>query len=224
MNKAMTKSEILSHVDHTLLSPTATWEDIRKTCDEAVEFGVASVCIPPAFVKRAAKYVGNRIPICTVVGFPLGYSAPQIKVAEAALAVAQGASEVDMVASLACVKSGDLAAFASEVRAVKEACGKKTLKVIIETCLLTDEEKVRACRSIFEAGADFVKTSTGFSSGGATEHDVALLVESAPAGLSVKASGGISDFAFAQRLLELGASRLGTSKLVKLASAERNKA
>lgn len=214
------RSEILSRVDHTCLKVDATWEDIRRLCDEGLHYGTASVCIPPAFVRQAKEYVGNRLPICTVIGFPSGYSVTAVKVAEAKAAVADGADEIDMVIHVGSLKEGKTDAIEAEIRAVKQACGEKLLKVIIETCLLTDEEKATMCRVVAAAGAEYIKTSTGFSTGGATPADISLFAANRPTGLLIKAAGGISSFADAETMLSLGADRLGTSRLVAIAKSE----
>ena len=213
----MSIKEILSRCDHTLLSPTATFEDIKTLCDEGIEFGCASVCIPPAFVDFAKEYVGDRLKICTVIGFPLGYSTAAVKAAEAADAIARGADEIDMVINLGYLKSGKAELLLDEIKAVKTSVGDKILKVIIETCLLTEEEKLLMCRIVTEAGADFIKTSTGFSTGGAKADDVRLLKENVGPEIRVKAAGGISSLADAKLFIALGADRLGTSRIVKLA-------
>lgn len=216
----MQLSEILSHVDHTLLRQDAVWEEVRQIVEDGIAFRTASVCIPPSFVKQAADYAGGRVKICTVIGFPNGYSTTAVKCAEAADAVQNGADEIDMVVNLGWVKSGEDDRVLAELRAVKAACAGKALKVIIETCLLTREEKLRMCGAVSQAGADFIKTSTGFSSGGATFEDVKLLRENCPPTVQVKAAGGISTIADAEQFLALGASRLGTSRLVALAKQE----
>ena len=219
----MTKEErsaILSRVDHTCLRVDATWEDVRRLCDEGMRYATASVCIPPAYVRQAKEYVGDRLPICTVIGFPNGYSVTAVKVAETEAAVADGADEIDMVIRIGWLKEGNVTALEEEIRAVKAACGDKLLKVIIEACLLTDEEKAVMCRVVAAAGADYIKTSTGFSSGGATPADIALFAAHRAPGLLIKAAGGISSFADANTMLSLGADRLGTSRLVALARAE----
>ena len=216
----MDHNEILTHVDHTVLTTTATWEQIRVLCDEGMHFHTASVCIPPCYVKRAADYVGDRLKVCTVIGFPNGYNATAVKVFETERAVRDGAAEIDMVINLGMVKQGDWAGITEEIRAVKAACGGRVLKVIVEACQLTQEEKVAACRAVSDAGADFIKTSTGFSTGGATLVDVALFKANVASGVRVKAAGGIRTWEDAQAFLELGASRLGTSALVGLAKKE----
>ena len=212
--------EILSHVDHTLLKQEARWEDIQKIVEEGIRYGCASVCIPPSYVKQAAEHAQGKVKVCTVIGFPNGYNTTAIKCFEASDAVNNGADEIDMVVNLGWVKDGLYEQVLSEIRAVKEACHGRTLKVIIETCLLTQEEKEQLCRVVSESGADYIKTSTGFSTGGATAQDVALLREHSASELKVKAAGGISSKEDAQEFLALGADRLGTSRLVKLAQKE----
>ena len=209
--------DILSKVDHTLLRQTATWEEIRTLCDDGVRYGTASVCIPPSYVARARDYLAGRLPICTVIGFPNGYMTTAAKVAETKDAVANGADEIDMVINLGDLRDGRYDAIADEIRAIRAACSGKVLKVIIETCLLTEEEKIRMCSIVGKSGADFIKTSTGFSTGGATPEDVALFAAHVPPHLKIKAAGGIRSFEDAERFLSLGASRLGTSAIVKLA-------
>lgn len=208
--------QILSRCDHTLLATTATWEDIRKICDDGMAFGTASVCIPPSFVKRAKEYVGDRLCICTVIGFPNGYNTTAVKSFEAAYAILDGADEIDMVANLGDIKDGRDAEILAEIRSIKAVCGDRILKVIIETCQLTEEEKIRMCRLVTEAGADYIKTSTGFSTGGATREDVKLLREHVGAEVKVKAAGGISSLVDAEDMIALGADRLGTSRVVRI--------
>lgn len=208
--------EILRHVDHTLLAPTATEADILRTCDEGLFYHTASVCIPPVFVKAAADYVGDRLKICTVIGFPNGYATTATKCSETADAVKNGAAEIDMVIPLGAVKAGDFDAVLADIRAVRAACDGQVLKVIVETCLLTEEEKVRLCDVVSASGADYIKTSTGFAGGGATEEDVALFAAHVAPHLKIKAAGGIASLADAERFLALGADRLGTSRIVKL--------
>lgn len=217
----MDKKKILSAVDHTLLSQTARWEEIKKICDDAVSYGTASVCIPPSYVKRAKEYLGDRMAVCTVIGFPNGYQTEAVKVFETRDAIENGADEIDMVINLGDVKDGNYQKVEEEIRRVKEACGSKILKVIIETCLLTEEEKIRMCPAVTDSGADFIKTSTGFSTAGATFADIRLFAEHVGEGVKIKAAGGISSFADAEEFLSLGASRLGTSRLVKLAKEEQ---
>lgn len=212
----MDRMEILKHVDHTLLAQDAAWEDIRQILDDAVAYGTASACIPAAYVRRAADYVDGRLPICTVIGFPNGYSTPQTKVYEARDAVANGASEIDIVIHVGALKDKRYDEIEEEIRRVHEACQGRILKVIIETCLLAKEEKIAMCGIVTRAGAEYIKTSTGFSSGGATFADVELLKRHVGEGVKVKAAGGIRSFEDAERFLELGADRLGTSRLVKL--------
>lgn len=213
----MRVEEILRHVDHTLLSQTATWEEIRKLCDEAIEYQTASVCIPPSYVQQAKEYVGSRMGVCTVIGFPNGYHTTAVKAAEAADAVKNGADEVDMVIDLGWVKDGRYDLAEEEIRAVKKAAGGRILKVIIETCFLTEEEKIRLCGTVTRAGADYIKTSTGFGGAGATFDDIRLFAEHVGSGVKIKAAGGISTLEDAEKFLELGADRLGTSRIVKLA-------
>ena len=213
----MRVEEILRHVDHTLLSQTATWEEIRKLCDEAIEYQTASVCIPPSYVQQAKEYVGSRMAVCTVIGFPNGYHTTAVKAAEAADAVKNGADEVDMVIDLGWVKDGRYDLAEEEIRAVKKAADGRILKVIIETCFLTEEEKIKLCGTVTRAGADYIKTSTGFGGAGATFDDIRLFAEHVGSGVKIKAAGGISTLEDAERFLELGADRLGTSRIVKLA-------
>lgn len=216
----MEKQEILRYVDHTLLSPTATEAEILAICDDGVKYNTASVCIPASFVRTAADCVKGKIAICTVIGFPNGYTTTASKCFEAADAIQNGADEIDMVVNLTLVRDGKFDEVRDEIAAVKKVCGDKILKVIIETCLLTDEEKIKMCAVVAEAGADFIKTSTGFSKGGATREDVALMATSCPPNLKIKAAGGIRSFADAEDFISLGATRLGTSALVKLMKAE----
>ena len=217
----MNDQEILRRVDHTLLTPTATWEQVRAICDEGREFSTASVCIPPRFVKKAADYVGNSLKICTVIGFPNGYSTPEVKVFETEDAVRNGADEIDMVINLGLAKAGDWEGVLREIRAVKESCGGRILKVIVEACQLTQEEKIAVCRVVSMSGADFIKTSTGFSTGGATVEDVKLFRERISPDLRIKAAGGIRTFEQARAMLEAGADRIGASALVALAREKK---
>ncbi len=210
----MENKEILSHVDHTLLTQTATWEQIRQICDDAIVYQTASVCIPPSYVKQAKEYVGNRMAVCTVIGFPNGYMTTAAKEFETKDALANGADEIDMVINLGWVKDGRFDEVEHEIRTLKAACGERILKVIVETCLLTQEEKIRMCQVVTAAGADFIKTSTGFSTGGATFEDIALFAEHIGPGVRIKAAGGISSLADAEHFLELGADRLGTSRII----------
>lgn len=216
----MELQEILACVDHTLLRPTATWEEIRTLCDQGMALHTASVCIPPVFVAKAREYLADRLPVCTVIGFPNGSTTTAAKVFEAQDAVRNGASELDMVIQLGWLKEGRDEDVLHEIRRVREACPGSILKVIVETCLLTDSEKIRMCGIVGEAGADYIKTSTGFSTGGATPQDVRLLAEHAPAGLKVKAAGGIRSPQDAEELLRLGASRLGTSAAARWIETE----
>ena len=211
----MELKEILSKVDHTLLTQTATWEEIRQICDDGVKYGCASVCIPASYVKQAAEYVAGKIPVCTVIGFPNGYSTTAAKCFEAEDAVANGASEIDMVINIGWVKDGKFDEVEQEIRAVKVSCHGHILKVIIETCFLTEEEKIRMCQVVSAAGADFIKTSTGFGGGGATREDVALFAKHVAPGVKIKAAGGIANLQDAEDFIALGASRLGTSRIVK---------
>ena len=213
----MEMSAILAKCDHTLLSPTATWEQIRALCDEGMEYKTASVCIPASYVEKAKAYVGNKLALCTVIGFPNGYDTTNAKCFMAADAVDKGADEVDMVINLGWVKDGQYALVLDEIKAVKAACKGKCLKVIIETCLLTKEEKIEMCRVVTAAGADYIKTSTGFSTGGATFEDVALFRENVGENVKIKAAGGIGSIADAEEFIRLGADRLGTSRIVKIA-------
>lgn len=212
----MTKEEILSRVDHTLLKQGSTWEQIKKILDEGMEAHTASACIPPYFVKKAKEYVGDKLPICTVIGFPNGNMTTATKVFETRDAVANGADEIDMVINIGMVKEGNYDAIIDEINAIKAACDGKLLKVIIETCLLTDDEKKDMCQVVTKSDADFIKTSTGFSEGGATFDDIALMKEHVGPLLKIKAAGGISSVADAERFIELGADRLGTSRLIAL--------
>ena len=211
----MELKKILSYCDHTLLGQTATWEQIRAICDDGMKYGTASVCIPPSYVARAKEYVGDRLAICTVIGFPNGYNTTACKCFETRDAVAAGADEIDMVINLGDLKDGRDDVILEEIKAIKEACGGKLLKVIIETCLLTEDEKVRMCRIVSASGAEYIKTSTGFSTAGATREDVALMKKNVDAHVKVKAAGGISSIADAEDFLALGAERLGTSRVVK---------
>lgn len=213
----MELSEILKRCDHTLLAPTCTAEEIKTLCDEAIEYSCASVCIPPCHVAGAKRYVGNKMKICTVIGFPNGYMKPEVKATETAMAVVDGADEIDMVINLSMLKDGCYGDVADDIKAVRKACRGKILKVIIETCLLTEEEKIMLCEIVSESGADYIKTSTGFSKGGATRDDVALLREHSAEHIKVKAAGGIKSIEDAQDFIALGADRLGTSRLVKIA-------
>lgn len=212
----MTQKDILAKVDHTLLVQTATWEEIRQICNDGMRYETASVCIPPSYVEQAKNYVGDRLKICTVIGFPNGYNTTAVKEFETKDALKKGADEIDMVINLGWVKDGRFDLVEKEIRTLKDACGGNVLKVIIETCLLTEEEKVKMCEVVTNSGADFIKTSTGFSTSGATFADVALFKEHVGPQVKIKAAGGISSFADAEKFVELGADRLGTSRLVKI--------
>ena len=213
----MELSEILGKCDHTLLRPDATWEQVRQLCDDGLAYGVASVCISPCHVAAASAYLGGRLPVCTVVGFPSGASSTAVKCFEAAEAIGDGADELDRVANIGWIKAGMFREVRDEIMEVKRICARHILKVIIETCLLTEEEKIEMCRVVSESGADFIKTSTGFSAGGATFEDVKLMKASIQPHLRIKAAGGIATLADAETFLALGADRLGTSRIVKLA-------
>ena len=210
---------ILSKCDHTLLAQTATWPEIKAICDDGMKYHTASVCIPASFVKQAKDYVGENLPICTVIGFPNGYDTTAAKCFMASDAVDNGADEVDMVINIGWAKEGKWEEITAEIAAIKKACKGKLLKVIIETCLLTDEEKIALCKCVSDSGADFIKTSTGFSKAGATFHDVELFASNVAPHVKIKAAGGISSLEDAEKFIQLGASRLGTSRIVKLAKA-----
>lgn len=212
----MEKRELLSRLDHTLLKQTATWEEIRRICEEGMKYQTASVCIPPCYVKRAKEYVQDKVNICTVIGFPNGNTTTAVKVLETRDAVENGADEIDMVINLGMVKERDYDRVLEEIQAVKQACGGKVLKVIIETCLLTEDEKLEMCRVVTRSGAEYIKTSTGFSTGGATFSDVELMRKHVGEQVKVKAAGGISSVEDAEKFLALGADRLGTSRLITL--------
>ena len=216
----MNKKDILEKCDHTLLSQTATWDEIKKICDDGIYYHTASVCIPPFFVKKAKEYVGDRLKICTVIGFPNGYNKTSVKVFEAKEALIDGADEIDMVINIGLLKDKKYDEVKNEIIELKKVCGDKILKVIIETCLLTDDEKKIMCKIVSEAGADFIKTSTGFSKAGATFDDVKLFVENISKNVKIKAAGGISTLDDAEKFIELGASRLGTSRVVKIVKEE----
>ncbi len=213
----MDKKLIFEKVDHTLLTQTATWEEIKEICDDAMTYGVASVCIPPSYVKQVKDYVQDKMAVCTVIGFPNGYNSTAVKVFETKDAIESGADEIDMVINLGMLKDKRYSELLEEIKQLKAACGKHILKVIIETCLLTEEEKIKMCEIVTEAGADFIKTSTGFSKSGATFDDVALFAKHVGKEVRIKAAGGIASFDDAEKFIELGASRLGTSRIVKLA-------
>lgn len=210
---------ILSKVDHTLLGADSTWEQIKELCEDAIRYQTASVCIPPSFVKKAKGFVGDRMKVCTVVGFPNGYATTVAKVFETRDALENGADEIDMVINIGALKSGDTAAVEAEIRSVRDTCSGRILKVIIETCLLTEEEKISMCRIVTTAGADFIKTSTGFSKGGATFEDVRLLKAHIGPEVRIKASGGIATLEDAEEFIRLGSARLGTSRIVKILKA-----
>lgn len=218
----MDRNGILKLVDHTLLAQTATWEEIKVICDDAITYGTASVCIPPSYVKRVKEYVGDKMAVCTVIGFPNGYNTTAVKEFETKEALKEGADEIDMVVNLGDVRDGNFEKVTDEIRTLKVACGNKILKVIVETCLLTEEEKIALCKAVTEAKADFIKTSTGFSKAGATFEDVELFAKHIGPDVKIKAAGGISSFDDAEKFVELGASRLGTSRLVKIMKAEAN--
>ena len=213
---------VLSKVDHTLLSQTATSDEIKVLCDDAVKYGCASVCIPAYYVKEAKEYVENKIAVCTVVGFPNGYSTAEVKCFETENAVKNGADEIDMVINVGMLKDKKYAEILNEINAVKKACNGKLLKVIIETCLLTDDEKIKMCEIVSKSDADFIKTSTGFSSGGATKHDIELFSKYVTDGTKIKAAGGISSLEDAEAFINLGADRLGTSRIVKIIKNQNN--
>ncbi len=213
---------ILSKCDHTLLTQTATWDDIKAICDDGIKFSTASVCIPAAYVKEAKEYVGDKLQICTVIGFPNGYSTTAVKVFECEDALKNGADEIDTVINVGFLKAKRYDEILSELKALKAACGDKILKVIIETCLLTDEEKIKMCEIVTASGADFIKTSTGFSTGGATREDVSLFAKHIGENVKIKAAGGISSLKDAEDFINLGADRLGTSRIVKIAKNEQN--
>ena len=216
----MDVKEILKHVDHTLLLQQATWEEIRQICDDAVKYGTASVCIPPSYVKQASEYVKGKMAVCTVIGFPNGYMTTKTKEFETKDAIANGASEIDMVINIGWLKDQKYDLIEEEIRTLKAACGEKILKVIIETCLLTDEEKIKMCEIVTKAGADYIKTSTGFSKAGATFEDIQLFSEPIGPNVKMKAAGGISSLDDAQKFLALGADRLGKSRIVKIVKNE----
>ncbi len=219
-DKAMNTEEMLKHVDHTLLLQGATWAEIKQICDDAMKYHTASVCIPASYVKQAKEYMGDRMNICTVIGFPNGYSTTAVKVFEAKDAIANGAVEIDMVINIGWLKDGRYDDILTEIKALKAACGTLILKVIIETCLLTDEEKIKMCEIVTQSGADYIKTSTGFSTAGATFDDVRLFAEHVGKNVKIKAAGGIATLDDAEKFLALGADRLGTSRIVKLVKGQ----
>lgn len=214
--------EILSKCDHTLLAQTATWDEIKAICDDGIKYQTASVCIPPCYVKRASEYANGRVKICTVIGFPNGYNTTAVKEFETKDAIANGADEIDMVINIGELKAGNYDYVENEIRTLKNACGDKILKVIIETCLLSDEEKVKMCELVTKAGADFIKTSTGFSKAGATFADIELFAKHVGKNVRMKAAGGISSIEDAEKFVELGASRLGTSRIVKIVKKQES--
>lgn len=212
----MDKNKILSAVDHTLLTQNATWEDIKQILDDGIKYNVASACIPASYVKKSKEYVGDKLPICTVIGFPNGYSTTAVKVFETEDAIKNGADEIDMVINITDVKNRNYDDILNEIKAIHKACNGKILKVIIETCLLTEEEKIKMCEVVTESGAEYIKTSTGFSTGGATFEDIALMKKHVGKDVKIKAAGGISSLEDAEKFMELGADRLGTSRIVKI--------
>ncbi len=212
----MDKKEILKHIDHTLLKAVATWEDIKVLCDEAIEYGTASVCVPACYISRIHETYGDKINICTVVGFPLGYSVTEAKVLETRKAIEDGANEIDMVINISDVKNGDFEKVTKEIAALKEACGDKILKVIIETCYLTEEEKIAMCKSVTEAGADYIKTSTGFGTAGATIEDIRLFKKYIGPNVKMKAAGGVKTVADLEMFINEGCDRIGTSSAVNM--------
>ncbi len=213
--------EILKYVDHTLLKQESTWEQMKVICDDAIKFSTASVCVPPSFVKQCKDYCGDKMQICTVIGFPNGYNTTAVKVFETEDAIKNGADEIDMVINIGWAKEKKFDLIKEEIKSIKNACGDKILKVIIETCLLTDEEKIEMCKAVTEAGADFIKTSTGFSTAGATREDIKLFSENIGENVKMKAAGGIASLADAEDFLKLGAERLGTSRIVSIAKSEK---
>ena len=217
----MDTKEILARCDHTLLKPESTWAQIKEICDDGIRFGCASVCIPAGFVKQAAQYVGDELKICTVIGFPNGYSTTEVKVFETEDAIKNGADEIDMVINIGWAKEARWEDILAEIKAVKASCGGRILKVIIETCLLTEEEKIKLCEIVSLSGADYIKTSTGFSTGGATREDVALFKAHVAPHVKIKAAGGISSMQDAEDFIALGADRLGTSRIVKLVKGQQ---
>ena len=217
----MDVNKILEHCDHTLLKQESTWEQIKEICDDGLKYHCASVCIPASYVRQAAEYVGNDLKICTVIGFPNGYSTTAVKVFETEDAIRNGADEIDMVINIGWVKDQKWDALLEEIKAVKESCQGRILKVIVEACLLTEDEKIKMCEIVTASGAEYIKTSTGFSTGGATRKDVALMVKNVGPGVKVKAAGGITSLKDAEDFLALGADRLGTSRIVKLVKGQQ---
>lgn len=218
----MDRNKILSTVDHTLLTQNATWEDIKQILDDGIKYNVASACIPASYVKKAKEYVGDKLPICTVIGFPNGYSTTAVKIFETEDAIKNGADEIDMVININDVKNENFDAILEEIKDIHKACNGKILKVIIETCLLTEEEKIKMCEIVTKSGAEYIKTSTGFSTGGATFNDIALMKKYVGKGVKIKAAGGISSLDDAAKFMELGADRLGTSRIVKIIKGENS--
>lgn len=218
----MDRNKILSAVDHTLLTQNATWEDIKQILDDGIKYNVASACIPASYVKKAKEYVGDKLPICTVIGFPNGYSTTAVKIFETEDAIKNGADEIDMVINITDVKNENFDAILEEIKDIHKACNGKMLKVIIETCLLTEEEKIKMCEIVTKSGAEYIKTSTGFSTGGATFNDIALMKKYVGKDVKIKAAGGISSLDDAAKFMELGADRLGTSRIVKIIKGENS--
>lgn len=218
----MDRNKILSAVDHTLLTQNATWEDIKQILDDGIKYNVASACIPASYVKKAKEYVGDKLPICTVIGFPNGYSTTAVKIFETEDAIKNGADEIDMVINITDVKNENFDAILEEIKDIHKACNGKILKVIIETCLLTEEEKIKMCEIVTKSGAEYIKTSTGFSTGGATFNDIALMKKYVGKDVKIKAAGGISSLDDAAKFMELGADRLGTSRIVKIIKGENS--
>lgn len=218
----MDRNKILSAVDHTLLTQNATWEDIKQILDDGIKYNVASACIPASYVKKAKEYVGDKLPICTVIGFPNGYSTTAVKIFETEDAIKNGADEIDMVINITDVKNENFDAILEEIKDIHKACNGKILKVIIETCLLTEEEKIKMCEIVTNSGAEYIKTSTGFSTGGATFNDIALMKKYVGKDVKIKAAGGISSLDDAAKFMELGADRLGTSRIVKIIKGENS--
>lgn len=218
----MDRNKILSAVDHTLLTQNATWEDIKQILDDGIKYNVASACIPASYVKKAKEYVGDKLPICTVIGFPNGYSTTAVKIFETEDAIKNGADEIDMVINITDVKNENFDAILEEIKDIHKACNGKILKVIIETCLLTEEEKIKMCEIVAKSGAEYIKTSTGFSTGGATFNDIALMKKYVGKDVKIKAAGGISSLDDAAKFMELGADRLGTSRIVKIIKGENS--
>mgnify|MGYP002080799905 FL=1 len=218
----MDRNKILSTVDHTLLTQNATWEDIKQILDDGIKYNVASACIPASYVKKAKEYVGDKLPICTVIGFPNGYSTTAVKIFETEDAIKNGADEIDMVINITDVKNENFDAILEEIKDIHKACNGKILKVIIETCLLTEEEKIKMCEIVTKSGAEYIKTSTGFSTGGATFNDIALMKKYVGKDVKIKAAGGISSLDDAAKFMELGADRLGTSRIVKIIKGENS--